>query len=324
MEELYYGPITVGTKGPQTFLCDFDTGSADLFVPGPKCTTANGCPTNPKYDQQGTDEHNTTTVTYGSGMISGENYFDDVTVAGLTAKKTNVISLTTATGFADSDAGSLMGMAFSTIANSMQPTYFENLMSQKVVTNPEFSFFLGRAADGTAQNSELTLGGQDSKHYTGAITKVPVTQKGYWQVALDQVIVNGKPGLLTSTTKGQAAIDTGTTIILAPTVAATAIYSQIPGSFPVPVAGGVGGPTVFAYPCSAKPKVAIQFAGKSFAIDPRDFNIGSLTSDFASFLGKDNLIDKLTGGGYCLGAIAGFDIDPTENLYVVVSILTII
>ena len=91
--------MTVGTTHQQTFGTDFDTGSADFFVPGPKCGTAQGCPGGPQYNQDGTDEHNTTTVTYGSGMIMGENYFDSVEVAGLTAKHTNVISLTSATGF---------------------------------------------------------------------------------------------------------------------------------------------------------------------------------------------------------------------------------
>jgi hypothetical protein len=314
VEQDYYGPVTVGATKPQTFQCDFDTGSADFFVPGPKCGKAQGCPSSTKYDQGGTDEHNTTTVTYGSGQISGENYFDSVTVAGLTAKHQNVISLTQAQGFSTGGFSSLMGMAFSTIAQSKQPTYFENLISQKVVTTPEFGFFLGRAADGNAQDSELTLGGQDSSKYTGTVYKIPVTQVGYWQVALDKVIANGKSAALTA---GQAAIDTGTTIVLAPNAATASIYSNIPGSFPTTLGGT--SVTIWAYPCSSTPQVSIVFNGHSFAIDPRDFNFGTLTSAFADFINKDSLVQKLLGGKYCLGAIAGADLDPTENLYVVVS-----
>lgn len=170
----------------------------------------------------------------------GENYFDSVTVAGLTAKHQNVISLSTATGFSGSDASSLMGMAFSTIANSKQPTYFETLMSQGTVSNTEFSFFLGRNADGNGDSSELTLGGRDSSKYTGSVTMVPVIQKDYWRVALDKVVVNGKSALLGALgldpTKGQAAIDTGTTLIIAPTLATFSIYGRIPGAIPIPLA----------------------------------------------------------------------------------------
>ena len=99
VDDLYYGPVTVGASKPQIFGTDFDTSSADFFIPGPSCGTAQGCPATIKYDQGGIDEHNTTSVTYGSGMITGENYFDTVTVAGLTAKNTNIVSLTSAEGF---------------------------------------------------------------------------------------------------------------------------------------------------------------------------------------------------------------------------------
>lgn len=69
-DELYYG--NVGVSG-QTFTVDFDTGSADFFVPGPKCGTSQGCVGTTKYDQSGTDEKNTTSITYGSGQVEGEN-----------------------------------------------------------------------------------------------------------------------------------------------------------------------------------------------------------------------------------------------------------
>ena len=118
VDEDYYGTITVGATGPQQFVCDFDTGSADLFVPRPQCQSAQRCTGTIKYDQGGVDEGNTTTVTYGSGQISGENFFDDMIVAGLRAKHQNVISLTQAQGFSGSTPDSLMGMAFSTIAES--------------------------------------------------------------------------------------------------------------------------------------------------------------------------------------------------------------
>ena len=207
-DELYYGPVTVGATTPQQFTADFDTGSSDFFVPGPQCGSGQGCVGTTKYDQGGTDEHNTTSVTYGSGMISGENYFDTVAVAGLSATHTNVISLTSAQGFDQSQSNSLLGMGFGSIAQSKQPTFFENLMSQGKVTNPEFAFYLGRGKSNTQSRSELTLGGTDTARYTGSLTRVPVTTKGFWQVALSSAVVSGKTAPATS---GQAAIDTGTT-----------------------------------------------------------------------------------------------------------------
>lgn len=191
-------------------------------------------------------------------------------------------------------------------------------MSQGVVTADEFSFFLGRAASGTQGQSEMTLGGSDSSKYTGSFTQVPVTTKGYWQTALDNVQVSGVSA--GPTTKGQSAIDTGTTILLAPTDAALAIFALIPGAFPVPLASGSPTITVFAYPCNTKKTVSVGFAGKQFAINPLDMSLGALTPGFASFVGNHKLLETLLGplgGGFCLASIAGADIDPTENLYVV-------
>lgn len=88
---------------------------------------------------------------------------------------------------------------------------------------------MGRVASGTENDSEMTLGGRDSTKYTGDFTTVPVTQQTYWQVALDDVTVDGASA--GAATPGQAAIDTGTTIILAPTAAAKQIMAQIPKTF---------------------------------------------------------------------------------------------
>lgn len=213
-----------------------------------------------------------------------------------------------------------MGLAFSNIAVTRLPTFFETLIAQARVKVQEFSFYLGRAVSGTADQSELTLGGRDPSKFTGAITQVPVTTQGYWQVALDSVVVNGvSAGLVTA---GQAAIDTGTTIILAPTAAAIEIHSRIPLAFPVPLVSGSSSINLFAYPCNTAARFipAIRFAGTDFVIDPRDFNFGVLTTSFADLIGNSSLLGKLLDKlipQLCISAIAGADISPTTNLYVV-------
>lgn len=102
------------------------------------------------------------------------------------------------------------------------------------MSTAEFGVYLGRVASGTEDDSELTLGGRDSTKYLagddgGNFTTVPVTQQTYWQVALDRVTVDGASAGVS--TPGQAAIDTGTTVVLAPTTAAREIMAKIPGTF---------------------------------------------------------------------------------------------
>jgi hypothetical protein len=215
-----------------------------------------------------------------------------------------------------------MGMAFESIANSKQPPYFLTLINEGKVSNPEFSFYLGRGADGTGANSEMTLGGSDSSKYTGTVTTVPVTTQGYWQVAVDEVVVNGFVDPVdTLLTKGQAAIDTGTTLVLAPLVAATSTFARVPGAIPVPLEliNGALEPILYIYPCAESPSIAIDFAGTDFEIAPEDLNLGSLTGDFGTIVGNNTLATILDTLEYCLAGIAADDLQPAENLYVVVS-----
>lgn len=133
-DEQYYGSIEVGSKSTeQQFTVQFDTGSGDIFIPGPQCTSEEGCPYNRKYNQQGTSQDRTTAVQYGSGYIEGDDYTDSVNVAGLTATNQGLISLTQTVGFNTSSADGLLGMGFTAIAASGSTTFFENLMAQETV-----------------------------------------------------------------------------------------------------------------------------------------------------------------------------------------------
>ncbi len=131
-------------------------------------------------------------------------------------------------------------------------------------------------------------------------------------------------------------IDTGTTLVLAPTAAAYAIFALIPDAFPISGAE-YEDQLFFAYPCSmpASYVPAIQFAGVEFGINPLDFNFGVLTSSFARLVGNETLAARLETtrgiagrgegvGGVeddddetCVAAIVGTDVAPEENLYVV-------
>ncbi|KAF3765714.1 acid protease [Cryphonectria parasitica EP155] len=237
----YYGPVVIGAGdgSPQTFQLIFDTGSSDIWVPGESCTLLDGCvhPLDPKYDQGGTSLGTNTSIEYGSGSTEGANWVDDVTVAGLTSPNQTFFAVTSAYGFEAIDADGICGMAFSSIAQDNGTTFFENLIADGTVDAEEFGFYLGRIASGTEDDSEMALGGRDSTKYTGDFTTVPVTSETYWQVALDRVTVDGTTGGIN--TPGQAAIDTGTTTIVAPTTAAKEIMAKIPGTYGFPLEGEI-------------------------------------------------------------------------------------
>lgn len=99
----------------------------------------------------------------------------------------------------------------------------------------------------------------------------------------------------------------GVSYSLAPTAAAAAIYAKIPGSFPIPFLGG--STQLYGYPCSSSPSVSLQFAGKKFAVNPLDFNFGTLSSALGAI--------GFFFPGSCLGGVAGADLVAGENLWIV-------
>ena len=130
-DEQYYGPMQVGYgSASQGFTVQFDTGSADLFIPGPQCTSEEGCPLNTKYNERGASQGQTTAVQYGSGYVEGDLYTDSINVAGLTATNQGFISLTQASGFDTSASDGLLGMGFTSLSASGYTTFFENLIAQ--------------------------------------------------------------------------------------------------------------------------------------------------------------------------------------------------
>ena len=130
-DEEYYGSIDVGGEyAQQTFTVQFDTGSSDIFIPGPECTSDQGCPLYTKYNEGGVSQGRSAAVEYGSGYVEGDIYTDSISMAGLTATNQGLISLTQATGFNTSASDGLLGMGFTSLSESGYTTFFENLIEQ--------------------------------------------------------------------------------------------------------------------------------------------------------------------------------------------------
>jgi len=183
----WWGTVSVGTP-PVAFTIDFDTGSSDFIIPGPRCTN---CGSHTRYNPGASSTsvrlRKTFSVEFGDGSTASGSLFNDtVTIAGLTAtSQTFGAAARFSPGFNPLVDG-IMGMAFRSISEFNANPVFLNLAAQGQTTLPIFAMKL------TAGSSELTLGGLNSALYTGDVTWVPVTEQAHWQVNLDSVQVGGQ------------------------------------------------------------------------------------------------------------------------------------
>jgi cathepsin D len=195
--QLWIGTISVGTP-PVKYTVDFDTGSSDLFLPASGCDST--CSGHTLYDPSASstssDVGTNFTLSYGDGStVSGEQYTDTVTIAGLTATQQTLGAASQySSGFesANFPADGLMGMGFQSISVYNAPPVFQSLVAAGETDSPVFAMKL------TASGAELSLGGLDSDLYKGDVTYISVSQQGYWQSTFDALNVAGQ-GVVGST-----------------------------------------------------------------------------------------------------------------------------
>ncbi|XVF26072.1 hypothetical protein REPUB_Repub13aG0268500 [Reevesia pubescens] len=233
MDAQYYGEIGVGTP-PQKFTVIFDTGSSNLWVPSSKCYFSVACYFHSKYkaSESSTYKKNgePAAIQYGTGAISGFFSYDHVQVGDLVVKDQEFIEATKEPGvtFLAAKFDGILGLGFKEISVGNAVPVWYNMIKQGLVTDPVFSFWLNRNVEEDV-GGEIVFGGVDPNHYKGKHTYVPITQKGYWQFEMGDVLIGDKPtGYCAG---GCAAIaDSGTSLLAGPTTVITMINQAIGAS----------------------------------------------------------------------------------------------
>ncbi|KAG9073234.1 hypothetical protein KI688_001026 [Linnemannia hyalina] len=261
----YYGTVSVGTPA-QNVKLDFDTGSSDIWFPSSTCTTA-ACK---KHVRDGST---------ASGILGS----DIVSVGGVKVRQTIGLATAESSQFGSSPEDGLFGLGFNTIESvSGVKTFLDNAIAAGALTSPVVSVFLPSVRRNGGVGGEYLFGGIDSTKYTGSLTYVPVTKKGYWQVHISDASING-------VSLGQASegiIDTGTTLVIVGDAAAAAIHKKISGAKNDPNNG-------WLVPCSLKSNtgnVGFQLGGKTFNVPLADLAYEDLGD------GSGNCFSGIQGG----------------------------
>ncbi|KAK1166773.1 nothepsin [Acipenser oxyrinchus oxyrinchus] len=228
MDAQYYGKVSIGTP-PQNFTVSFDTGSSDFWVPSAYCVSE-ACRDHSKFKsfQSKTYTHDgqTFNLQYGSGQLLGVVGRDTLRLSDVSIKEQEFGESVFEPGFTFVRAkfDGVLGMGYPSLSEGGATPVFDKLMEQQQVEKPVFSFYLSRGRDKEC-GGEVLLGGVDDSLYTGSINWVPVTEKGYWQIKLDNVKVQGSAAFCSDGC--QAIVDTGTSLITGPAAEITKLQEHI-------------------------------------------------------------------------------------------------
>jgi cathepsin D len=259
-----------------------------LWVPSKKCPTSNkACQKHKKYDstKSSTYKANGTAfaIQYGTGSLTGFISQDTVTIAGLAVKNQAFAEAMDEPGqtFVNAPFDGILGMAFDSISVDGATPVWYNLVSQGLVSQPLFTFWLNKW-EGQTPGGELALGEIATDRFTGDLSYVPVTSDTYWEFQLSDVQIAGQSlGL-----SGAAIADTGTSLIIGPSAGFDKLNQQIG-------AGSDG-----SIDCSKRaklPAVSFTINNKEFALSGYDYVVvvkgqdGDADQCISGFQGADGL-----------------------------------
>eukprot|EP00435_Cladocopium_sp_Y103_P009592 s399_g2.t1 len=248
----YFGDIFVGSPSLE-FSVVFDTGSGHVFLPSVKCDSE-ACRAHRRYNESasssaiqldheglwdGRGERDEVAISFGTGEIIG-NFVEEavcltnskLTDSGACAR----VRLVTANQMTDEpfqnfQFDGVIGLGLANLAVDSHFSFFEQMARSDENFVPQFGYFLSERDDVA---SEICFGGHDARHMRSSLQWAPVhdPHKGFWQVKILRVTVNGEDFPFCADGSCVAIADTGTSLIGAPRAAATPLHRQLARKVP--------------------------------------------------------------------------------------------
>ncbi|XP_072002796.1 cathepsin E-like [Engystomops pustulosus] len=217
MNAQYYGKISLGNP-PQNFNVVFDTGSSNFWIPSAFCISE-ACRVHKQFQCFSSTSYQhggkTFSIHYGTGQLVGITGKDTLQIGNLTIVGQDFGQSVVEPGrtFVLAQFDGVLGLGYPSLAVANAVPVFDQIMKQHLVNKPIFSFHLNKD-DNFEYGGELILGGIDSSLYKGPIHWIPLTDKSYWQIRLDNIKVHGKVAFCPNGC--EAIVDSGTSLITGP------------------------------------------------------------------------------------------------------------
>lgn len=290
----YVGKIGIGTP-PQWLDVIFDTGSGNFFVNSKLCKDRS-CKSRKAFDHNKSETHkeigDSLEVGFATGRITGVICEDVVKISGVKLDSQHFAEVTDEDGsvFMDGKFSGLMGLGFKDLAAEGTEPIFDRIVSSGMLEWNVFSFFFSLDY---SESSELLLGGVDNDHYEGEIHWIPLTEDpSYWTVWVEDIRLGDK-SLGFCKRKCKAAIDTGTTLLSAPSKHLDTLFEQLSGDC-----------TNFM----EYPDLVYVIDGKEYRIPPKNYVLTTNGRNRDDNPGKHS--DEIEG---CTLAFMALDLDPPKG-----------
>ena len=214
----FVGEISIGTPG-QKFDVIFDTGSSNLIINSKKCRSES-CDSRKSYDSDQSVTFKSVgysiDVQFGTGEIEGEVSEDAVSIGKVHLRHQKFIEITAETGevFADCKFSGILGLAFQSMAARGTVAVVDSVVEKARLSWNVFAFYYSLDE---SEASEVSIGSINEKRFKGDIVWAPVIPDlmNYWLIEIDDILLDGV-SLGFCQDKCRAAVDTGTTLIAAP------------------------------------------------------------------------------------------------------------
>lgn len=226
----YVGQVQIGTPG-QKFSVIFDTGSSNLWVTGRKCSSE-GCMKHRRFDETKSNSYSALdedmSVEFGTGSVTGSLATESFSIGGVVNvhnQTFGTINSEQGAVFSNTNFDGILGLSFPALASSDEGVpVFDTVISQRALEKNIFSFHYARYNN---EVSTLEFGTPSTNLYTGEMSYVDVSDKGYWQVELMDIYVGDKALKLCPKGPCKAVLDTGTSLNTGPTKGLATLMNEI-------------------------------------------------------------------------------------------------
>ncbi|KAK4513129.1 poly(A)-binding protein binding protein [Mucor velutinosus] len=283
MNAQYYGEIQLGSP-PQTFTVVFDTGSSNLWVPSTHCSSI-ACFLHKRYDSQKSQtyaENGTEfSIRYGTGALEGFISHDQLNLGGIKIEDQGFAESVKEPGFTFAFAkfDGILGLGYDTISVQHTVPPFYHMVNRDLIDEPLFSFWLNDAGEEGAAGGELIFGATDPSHYSGELIWSDVRRKGYWEITMEDIKFAGESIELDPV---GAAIDTGSSLLVAPTTIADLINHELGAE-----KNWAGQYIVDCAKIPDLPEFCFVFSGQDFCLTAEDYILNVQNQCISGFMGMD-------------------------------------